>query len=225
MRLPNKKVLYTFISALFIIFTALWTQLFFSEPQSVTVLEPKWFLNLFDGESATRERVANVLTQNEGQTTFGAVTKTSSCAVRGPLPDPNCTPGSVFTDLTLERMCTPGYTKEVRNVSTKLKAQIYAAYNIEYPQPTGSYELDHLIPLALGGSNDASNLFPESEEPNPGFKEKDVVEVYLQEEVCAGHVALALAQVQIAKDWLAVYNEIDKSVVSRIKQKYSNWSN
>ena len=152
-------------------------------------------------------------------------TKTAGCTVRGPLPDPECTPGSVFANATPDVICVSGYTKRVRSVSTSLRKQVYAAYGVSYPPPTGSYELDHLIPLAIGGDNSAANLFPEAAVPKPGFKEKDVVEVYLQEAVCSGEIDLADAQSQVAKDWVAVYNAIDPQDVSRIRQKYTSWAN
>lgn len=151
--------------------------------------------------------------------------KTYGCIISGPLPDRACTPGSVFAGATVEKICVSGYSKSVRSVSTKLRKQLFAAYGVAYPPASGAYELDHLIPLAIGGDNSAANLFPESAEPKPGFKEKDVVEVYLQEEVCAGRIDLAAAQRQVAADWIAVYNALDKSDVSRIRQKYANWAN
>jgi len=154
-----------------------------------------------------------------------ARTKTSGCVIRGALPDPACTPGSVFTDKTLDQICTPGYTKTVRNVPEKERRQVFAEYNIHYPPPHGAYAADHHIPLALGGNNDIANLWPEAADPNPGFKEKDVVEVYLYKEVCAGHIDLAAAQSQIAHDWLAVYNALSLDEIRAIKAKYRSWSN
>ena len=151
--------------------------------------------------------------------------KTSGCAVVGALPDRACTPGSVFAGATVDKICVSGYSKSVRSVSTKLRKQLFASYGIAYPPASGAYELDHLIPLAIGGDNSAANLFPEAADPKPGFKEKDVVEVYLQEQVCAGNISLAAAQTQVASDWTAVYNLLDKSDVSRIRQKYTSWAN
>ena len=59
-------------------------------------------------------------------------------------------------------------------------------------------ELDHLVSLELGGSNDASNLWPEAPpSPNP----KDEVEGALNSAVCDGQVTLAAAQDAIAADW------------------------
>ena len=149
----------------------------------------------------------------------------SLCQVRGALPDPECTPGAVFPDATKEIICQSGYTKKVRKVSTKLRKEIYKNYGISYPQPRGFYELDHLIPLAIGGSNDKENLFPESAFPKPGFKEKDLVEIYLREKVCQGLIPLQVAQKQVAADWLVIYGELSPEQILELKSRYRNWSN
>jgi hypothetical protein len=150
--------------------------------------------------------------------------KTSDCHAQGALPDHACTPGAVFSEATISQICASGYSKTVRNVSTTLKKHMYAAYGISYPQKTGSYEVDHLIPLELGGSNDPSNLFPEAAEPTPGFHEKDIVENYLHEEVCSGNLELTSAQKQIATDWLAVYNSLSSETIAALKQEFMSWS-
>lgn len=47
-----------------------------------------------------------------------------------------------------------------RNVSSKLKADIYALYDI--PEKCKKYyTVDHIIPLSLGGDNSSENLWPE----------------------------------------------------------------
>ena len=155
---------------------------------------------------------------------FDAPSRTSDCQVKGPLPDHDCSPGAIFASSTLEEICTTGYSASVRNVSVTLKKKIYAAYGIAYPQPTGSIELDHIIPLELGGSNAAANLFPEAAAPEPGFREKDVVEDYLHLEVCAGRVSLQAAQHQIADNWVAVYQTLSPGVIASIKQHYRSWA-
>lgn len=66
----------------------------------------------------------------------------------------------------------------------------------------GSYEVDHLISLELGGSNSPRNLWPEAAQPRPGYHEKDRVEDELHAAVCAGRVSLRAAQDGIAANWL-----------------------
>ncbi len=134
---------------------------------------------------------------------IGQRTKTSDCVAQNALPDSQCTPGAIFSDATKEQICTPGYSKNVRNVPTSVKDQVYAEYGIRRHSP-GEYEVDHLISLELGGSNDVANLWPEPAEPRPGFHEKDKVENYLHDQVCSGAISLQEAQSEIANNWLQV---------------------
>lgn len=123
-------------------------------------------------------------------------------------PNASLTPGDTFPTATKDTVCVKGYTKTVRNVTTTTKKEIYTEYGLTYPQPAGSYEVDHFIPLALGGSNDPKNLWPEPASPKPGFHEKDVVELYLYDELCTGKMTLIEAQNEIRSDWYAVYEQI-----------------
>lgn len=146
------------------------------------------------------------------------------CVINGALPDHECTPGAIFPDATKDIICVKGYTTKVRNVSASKKKSIYIAYGLAYPQVTGTYEADHLIPLELGGSNDVANLFPEAGSPTPGFHEKDLVENYLHQEVCAGRIELASAQKQIANNWLEVYNQLKPDEIKELRGQYSSWT-
>ena len=139
---------------------------------------------------------------------IGQRTKDADCVAQGPLPDKACTPGAVFPEATVKEICSPGYAKRVRNVPVELKRKVFAAYGIKRHSP-GEYEIDHLVPLEVGGSNDIANLFPEAAEPRPGFHEKDKVENYLHEQVCSGRMDLRAAQSAIANDWLSVYQKMN----------------
>ncbi len=144
-----------------------------------------------------------------GTPNFGVQTKTSGCMAHNGLPDSACTPGAIFTTATKDVICTPGYSRSVRNVPVSEKDQVYAEYGIQSHAP-GQYEVDHLVSLELGGSNDISNLWPEAASPKPGFHEKDMVENYLHDQVCSGAISLKQAQIEIAKNWIAVYNQMPK---------------
>lgn len=140
---------------------------------------------------------------------LGQQTKTTGCVAADALPDKACTPGAAFSGVTRDQVCRPGYAKSVRNVPTAEKNAVYREYGIAQHQP-GQYEVDHLISLELGGSNDMSNLWPEPADPRPGFHEKDRVENYLNQQVCSGAMTLQQAQQAIATNWLAIDNTMPK---------------
>jgi hypothetical protein len=71
------------------------------------------------------------------------------------LSDPKLTPGDSFS-VTVQDLCVTGYTKKVRNVPPKMKRQVYEEYGVK-SYGSGDYEVDHLIPLELGGSNSIKN--------------------------------------------------------------------
>jgi hypothetical protein len=136
---------------------------------------------------------------------LGVQTQTAGCVAHGGLPDVACTPGAIIPTVTKDQICIPGYASSVRNVPVSEKDQVYAEYGITH-HLAGQYEVDHLVSLELGGSNDIANLWPEAASPTPGFHEKDKVENYLHDQVCAGAISLQSAQQEIATNWLAVYN-------------------
>jgi hypothetical protein len=132
-------------------------------------------------------------------------TKDAGCVADGKLPDHNCTPGAVM-GLSVEEICSTT-TGPRRNVTEATKKQVFEEYGLTVPQARGAFEVDHFIPLELGGSNDISNLWPEPANPTPGFHQKDLVENFLHKQVCtAKTMTLAEAQRTIAGDWLAFFN-------------------
>src|SRR5437763_7543469 len=136
---------------------------------------------------------------SSGSAHFGQQTKTSGCMAHGGLPDSACTPGAIFSDATVQKICTSGYASSVRNVPTSEKDQDYAEYGITH-HSAGEFEIDHLVSLELGGSNDIANLWPEAASPTPGFHQKDKVEYYLHAQVCSGAISLQEAQKEIANN-------------------------
>jgi hypothetical protein len=119
-------------------------------------------------------------------------------------PDPTLTPGATL-NVGLAQLCTPGYTQTVRNVPASLTAAVYAEYGIKHVP--GTHEVDHLISLELGGSNDVKNLWPQTYALPYGAHQKDNLENYLHRQVCAGKMSLADAQHDIAADWIAAYQK------------------
>jgi len=155
-----------------------------------------------------KQQQQSLLPSSVGTTSvLGEQTKTEGCEAIGPLPDPQCSPGAIFPDATKDQICKPGYASSVRNVPQSEKDLVYAEYGITH-HSKGEYEVDHIVSLELGGSNDIANLYPEAAEPKPGFHEKDQVENYLHDLVCSGKTPLSQAQEVIRTNWVQVYQHM-----------------
>ena len=120
------------------------------------------------------------------------------------MPDPHKTPGDVLT--TDPRViCAPGYIQTVRTVSESLKAQVFQSYGIVNPPP-GKYQIDHLIPLELGGSRGLRNLWPQSYgTPGVNATVKDRLEARLHKLACDGSISFETARHAIASNWQEAY--------------------
>ena len=109
-----------------------------------------------------------------------------------------------------QTICVPGYTKTVRpatSYTNRVKLKLLREQGVPDIEAS-KYELDHIIPLALGGHpRSLENLMLQSWEGDAGAKRKDRIEVKLQCLVCAGKVDLAAAQKDIYADWQAAYKK------------------
>jgi hypothetical protein len=123
------------------------------------------------------------------------------------LPDPVLTPGAVRT-ADKAGVCMDRHTRQYRHWSRGQADRILQEYGLP-PGPYGqSYEIDHLIPLDLGGSDEDSNLWPEprrSIEPVWNAERKDRLEWRMADMVCGGQLDLAAAQKAIRDNWVDAY--------------------
>lgn len=154
-----------------------------------------------------------------GSTAFAQVQAngTPSCLVQTggsfPMPDPNCTPGAFNPSITLDVLTNPDFrTGCIRDCVTQegVKATTYDWYGIPHPAEnhgaTQVCELDHLVPLELGGADTLDNIWPQCGPDGVSlneryFKIKDNVENYLTAQVKSGTMDLDTARAGIARDW------------------------
>jgi hypothetical protein len=129
----------------------------------------------------------------------------SAPAESGNLPDSRLTPGDTL-DVSTADICSRGYTKLVRDVPAAVKREAYAEYG-RSKEKGKCCEVDHLIPLELGGSNRLKNLWPEPYDIEWNARVKDQLENRLHAMVCAGEIDLPAAQKAIATDWIAAYKQ------------------
>ena len=69
------------------------------------------------------------------------------------------------------------------------------------------YEVDHVISLQIGGSNDIENLFPQLYCGKWNAHKKDLLEGRLHYLVCKGRLTLPEAQEAIRTDWIKAYKK------------------
>ena len=122
--------------------------------------------------------------------------------------------GALNPDVTqatiAQTICVPGYSKTVRpatSYTNGVKQMLMQRAGMN-PSIAQNYELDYIIPLALGGHpHKRENLALQILEGDSGAKRKDRIEVKLQCLVCTRQVTLAEAQYQIATDWQGAYHK------------------
>ena len=120
-------------------------------------------------------------------------------------PDPQMTPGDVVPGVTQEQVCQPGYGENIPPIPQRLAEQVLLAYGLLNTDP-GAYKIDHLIPLALVGTNKITNLWPLARNAEPwNAYVKDVFERKLHTMICTGGLSLSEVRAALAKDWTAAY--------------------
>jgi hypothetical protein len=135
-------------------------------------------------------------------------TETSGCRL-GANPDRACSPGAYYSKLTKRVICSPGFrTGDVRNVPQSEKFAVEKEYGLKPRHYGRTLEIDHIVSLELGGSNDIANLFPEKANAHPGYKAKDRLENRLANMVCDGAIGLRSARTRIAANWQRLYKEV-----------------
>ena len=117
--------------------------------------------------------------------------------------NPDVTQQNISTNI-----CVSGYTKVIRpstSYTNGVKKLLMKRSGLDLAEMR-SYELDHIIPLTLGGHpRNPKNLMLQKWEGEDGAKVKDKLEVRLNKLVCSGKVDLREAQADIYYDWQAAY--------------------
>jgi hypothetical protein len=122
--------------------------------------------------------------------------------------------GTAFAATTVDAAKTPGATDVAVSETTltttvcapapaysrldaATKKRVFAEYHIKKKQQR-KYVIDRLVPLELGGTNDLSNLWPQT---RSSAAAKNATELSVRGDLCAHKVDLATAQQAFASDW------------------------
>jgi hypothetical protein len=101
----------------------------------------------------------------------------------------------------------PEPTSRPGNVPPEERAAVFAAYGID-PHAHG-FELDHRVPLELGGSNAPENLWPQAYSSQPWNAHlKDRLEDRVHALVCSGTMSLHDGQALFLGDWIAACRRV-----------------
>lgn len=100
-------------------------------------------------------------------------------------------------------ICTSGYTKSIRpavSYTNGVKRKLMREQGID-PARIHEFELDHIIPLEVGGH--PRNVHNLQLQPWPEARTKDRLENRLHRMVCKGRITLSDARACIWRDWQA----------------------
>ncbi|PZU06534.1 MAG: hypothetical protein DI605_18915 [Sphingomonas sp.] len=116
--------------------------------------------------------------------------------------DPGVTQANIETTI-----CRPGYARSARpdySITGSIKRRLMTT---EHPgEQFGDYELDHLIPISIGGAPLASrNLWLQPRHGAATAGDKNVLAYVLWRLVCTHRVPLVTAQRAISHDWPTAY--------------------
>jgi hypothetical protein len=139
---------------------------------------------------------------------LGHRTQSSDCS-RSALPDRHCSPGAYYSRLTTGVICSSSFrTGTIRNVPQTEKFRVEHEYGMAAAYYGRAIEIDHIVPLELGGSNAIANLFPEPGSGTANYHLKDEVENRAKAEVCDGRLSLHAARQGFARNWEALYRRL-----------------
>jgi hypothetical protein len=138
-----------------------------------------------------------------------AVERSAPAHRRSPFIEP---PGVFFAEVTQANIrstiCVPGWTATVRPSTSYTQGlkKIMLARAGRSGDDAAKYELDHFIPLAIGGHpRSEDNLWLQRWDGAWNARVKDRLERKLQVMVCAGEITLHDARTAVQHDWHDAY--------------------
>jgi hypothetical protein len=119
------------------------------------------------------------------------------------LPRRSLTPGAVTTTNTTT-VCNLPPAANVHPIPISVENEVFDAYGYTNPAVHNRYILDRLVPLSLGGSTTAANIWPAAVK-GTGFFEKVQLDHILKGLVCRRFLTLRQAQRALETDWYAAW--------------------
>lgn len=121
------------------------------------------------------------------------------------LPNLKLTPGDTLK-VNKEDLCGSKYENFDGSIPISLKRKVFDLYGIRGDKLI-PYNVDHLIPVGLGGSNSLKNLWPQPVSGEWSYHKKNKLEQRLHKLVCSGELDPERAQQEISTDWVSAYEK------------------
>ncbi len=117
--------------------------------------------------------------------------------------DPSITQANIGATI-----CRPGYARSVRPAYAVTEPIKRRLMNVQHPgESFADYELDHLIPISLGGAPlDLRDLWLQPRRGQANAADKNALAYVLWRLVCERRVPLRTAQRAIRRDWTKAYD-------------------
>jgi hypothetical protein len=100
------------------------------------------------------------------------------------------------------------HTSAIRYVPQSEKFAVEREYGVPATYYGRSVEIDHIIPLELGGSNSIANLYFEHGKGKANYRLKDQTENRAKAWVCEGRLRLRTARRGFATNWERLYRRL-----------------
>ena len=130
----------------------------------------------------------------------------------------------VRQDSIQQTVCVSGYTATVRpavSYTEGVKKKLLKQRNLDWSHAK-EFELDHIVPLELGGHpRDLNNLQLQAWDGPEGAHVKDHLENKLHCMVCSGQIPLRQAQSEIYKNWEATAAKYESQSCSAHTHEHS----
>lgn len=133
-----------------------------------------------------------------------------ACAIALPamasaqLPNNLQTPGAA-SKVDVKKLCAADFESSVKPATDWQKAEALSRYGLRPEKFDGA--LDHVVPVALGGTNDPDNLYPFHAQGEFTAAAKQELEAKLHDLVCSGKMSVKQAQDVFKKDWTKGYKQ------------------
>jgi hypothetical protein len=120
------------------------------------------------------------------------------------LPNNLYTPGKA-DKVDVKRLCAADFDAAAKPLSAWQKNEALTRYGVRPESFNG--DLEHLVPVTLGGTNDPDNLYPFHAQGEYTVEAKQRLAAKLHELVCDGKISLKQAQDVFKKDWTKGYKQ------------------